>query len=295
MKTDLKMMLLMAIAVLSCALTSCDGDKDNDDLDNPITTQSKRLSRITIEEYGETSRFSEAYTFTYDGEGNLKVIDEEYSSSYANSSYSYKDDFFVTFQYDPFGISIDGEKVVCELSKDGFLTSTYSQYYPSEKTTYQYDNVGRIIKKHESDSDREYVWDQEIEYIWDNNGNLTNTVENWTEMEYSGKETSKISYSKDRNISGIWPVSFWKGCWVMDFLNMERNCPMALQFGFFGKAPEYFPEKIVVNSDEKGASTFNISHELNNDGTLKSEIIEEVYYGSEVYNTNYIISYHYEN
>lgn len=262
---------MVLITLTSLTFTSC-----SDDDDEPLITKGKRLSQVILtEQDGSVTTFS----FTYSTNGALKSIETfmpGVSDNYQN----------VTFSQNPLGLYVDGVEIPVEFTGKGYLSSVASIEYTSELSTFTYDKSGHLTNYTYGDGDE---WCEE-EFSWNSDGLLTTSNRNWGVygLSQTDNEIKKITYSEEKNSSGIWPVSLWN----ILYFDEGFDCPILLQTGLLGTAPAYYPEYITIKYD-KYTTSVRITHQLNSDGTLASETIRSTYSDGDSYVDR--VTYLYEN
>lgn len=293
MKNYLKYFVISAAAIGSLTLISC--SKDNDEaIDIPTPTPSPetsvaKLSEITIKPTYNTQYKTKFY---YDSRNRISSIYEERSSSFDSSPGT------MTFSWDPFDFDFNGHKIAITVSSNCFITYINDT---SETQTFEYDTSGHLVKWIIKSSGSDYNFSSENTFHWQNDL-LIYREEIWQEQEYSGRETYEISYSNKKNISGVYPASFYESCVIffsLDLNNVSYYCPSALSAGLLGKAPSYLPLEII-HTDHGGSYTdqhiYKIKSDLNSAGLLYREAIDEYSRwngGASNYMSNTTITYTY--
>ncbi len=287
---------LLKVVALSCfIMTSCE-ENNNESADIPTPTPSPetpvvKLSEVTIKPTDGNPYNTKYY---YNAKNQISSIYAERSSSFDGSAVT------MTFSWNPFSLDFNGHKTVATISPNNFITSIYSVFDPSETQSFEYDASGHLVKWIIKCSEPDYNFLSENTFHWQNDL-LTYREEIWHEQNYSGRETYEITYSDKKNISGVYPASFYETGIIWLKLNdyYDYDCSSVISAGLLGNAPSYLPLAIThTEYDDSYTSVhiYKINSDLNTNGLLFKESIDEYYRtntGSSDYISNTSIVYSY--
>lgn len=273
MKHSIKYLTMVITMLLSMLVFTACPDKpyegDDPTPNPPQPTKTVQLSSIeTIYNDGTTTRS----IFEYDENNRIKSIRDSWTYSSGNN-----DDYTLTeFFWDPFSIIWEDKKVNVTLSPAGYITYAKA-WAETDYNTYEYDKAGHLIR--ETCNDEDYY--EEIIYTW-RDGLLVEVEENLSDEDYWEKSLSVISYGGEHNKTGIWPASFCE-CELLYFEPGDYDSPCVLQTGLLGVAPTRLPvsvsREVVYDDGDHSERKYKISPQLDAEGRLLSETIEENAYG----------------
>lgn len=290
--------MLCAVAIGALAVASCNKDDDNDDgndnVPQPMDTK-VQLSSLEIDDRGSLSTIRFTIRFTYDSSNCLSSIRDGDGAS------EYEYETLVNFYWNPFSIFYNEKKLVTTLSPQGYITSAYARAYPSELTTFEYDNSGHLIKT--VCEDKNGVYFRTERFLTWNAGLLTEIVENSQEGNYTEINTWDISYGNVENKSGIWPTCFWEryALWFEPYDHDTHYGSSFISFllhaGLLGTAPTKLPSKIIKQTNYNGdVFRTELTYTLNDRGYVSNEKLKTYYKKTDYETLDYEtinISYNY--
>lgn len=249
------------IALFLCVgFTSC-GDDDNN-------AENAGTGNIFPEGVKKVATISDAYggvtKFTY-ADNKLVSVDDgdsKYTFAYSGNTVT------MTSIYE-YGNSKDTEVYTMNIGSNGFIshgTGVYTEVYNNETYTsnttmsFSYDKDGHLttVQINEKDSDGD-EYTTKIQLTWED-GNITKTVENWTEKEDgdtdSGTNTRTFTYGGEVNKIGF---SFFDE--VVDLDELEY----AYYAGLLGKSTKNMLKSVKSVDEGDYSYTSNYSYEFDGD------------------------------
>lgn len=263
---------------------ACNDDDDSFTPKKPVTTFAGQLPT----KVGQ-------YTLEYDEFGRCTIAkygnETEFEIDYAKGTITlYEDD-----EKEEANVKFNKQGYITEISMAWDEKDEYDTSKGSGKITFNYNKEGQLVSASSSgkesgvDEGEKYTgaYNNTSTFTWEN-GNLVKSVIKDEEIDNGDKDefgsTYTIQYGDQENEAG-------QNTHVQADVYEMEDCDVLVQIGLFGKATAFFPkaykeEWYEKNHEGEYNETYehNVSYDLNEDGTIKTEHIDNHSYHVFIHN-----------
>ena len=257
--------LLAAMILVVIAFTACNKDDDQGEY-----TPQKPAAIFA----GKLLKTLDGQIYKYDELGRCTQIEISSENS-------------VKINYDKSMISIEGNPMSVEFNKQGYIKAfsvdiNEEDVQATMTGTFNYDKTGRlsvatltlnsVAKKDGKELVENFV--AENIYTWENN-NLK-SCKNRAQKVSDGKTVSENGPSYSFTYGDV-PNKAGQNIYAHSICTNGLYPALDLlgQIGLLGKASAHFPTKFIITGDQIKPGEAELRYELNEDGTIKTEFIDE--------------------